>query len=135
MAGVAFAVEGDGVGFATESYAASALYTTLANRSGARWRIKAANNLDSKSQLRRASKVKKAVRKTKGKSVFVVHGRDEALRKSMFDFLRALGLLPLEWDHALKQARSKGATHTWAISSTRSWRRRRRWSSCSLRTT
>src|SRR5664279_1374652 len=43
MAGVAFAVEGDGVGFATESYAASALYTTLANRSGARWRIKAAN--------------------------------------------------------------------------------------------
>src|SRR5258707_9093895 len=43
---------------------------------------------------RRASKVKKAVRKTKGKSVFVVHGRDEALRKSMFDFLRALGLHP-----------------------------------------
>jgi hypothetical protein len=42
MAGVAFAVEGDGVGFATESYAASALYTTLANLSGARWRIKAA---------------------------------------------------------------------------------------------
>jgi len=28
MAGVAFAIEGDGVGFATESYAASALYTT-----------------------------------------------------------------------------------------------------------
>jgi hypothetical protein len=31
MAGVAFAVEGDGVGFATESYAASALCTTLAS--------------------------------------------------------------------------------------------------------
>jgi hypothetical protein len=45
MAGVAFAVEGDGVGFATESYAASALYTTLANRSGARWRIKAARRV------------------------------------------------------------------------------------------
>jgi hypothetical protein len=45
MAGVAFAVEGDGVGFATESYAASALYTTLANLSGARWRIKAASSL------------------------------------------------------------------------------------------
>jgi hypothetical protein len=28
---VAFAVEGDGVGFATESYAASALCTTLAS--------------------------------------------------------------------------------------------------------
>jgi len=60
-------------------------------------------------ELRRASKTKKPARKTKGKSVFVVHGRDEALRKSMFDFLRALNLNPLEWDHALKQARSKGA--------------------------
>ena len=43
MAGVAFAVEGDGVGFATESYAASALYTTLANLSGALWRIRRAS--------------------------------------------------------------------------------------------
>ena len=58
---------------------------------------------------RRASKAKKPARKTKGKSVFVVHGRDEALRKSMFDFLRALGLHPLEWDHALRQAKPKGA--------------------------
>jgi hypothetical protein len=39
MAGVAFAVEGHGVGFTTESYAASALYTTLASLSGAPWRI------------------------------------------------------------------------------------------------
>ena len=45
MAGVAFAVEGDGVGFATESYAASALYTTLANLSGAFWRIRRARCL------------------------------------------------------------------------------------------
>jgi hypothetical protein len=37
---VAFAVEGDGVGFATESYAASALYTTLANLSADLWRIR-----------------------------------------------------------------------------------------------
>jgi hypothetical protein len=43
MAGVAFAGEGDGVGFATESYAASALYTTLANLSGAFWRIRQAS--------------------------------------------------------------------------------------------
>jgi len=35
MAGVAFAGDGDGIGFATESYAASALYTTLASLSGA----------------------------------------------------------------------------------------------------
>src|ERR1700720_3532574 len=40
MAGVAFATEGDGFGFATESYAASALYTTLASLSGALWRIR-----------------------------------------------------------------------------------------------
>src|SRR3954467_14801022 len=42
MAGGAFAVEGDGVRFATESYAASALYTTLASLSGALWRIRRA---------------------------------------------------------------------------------------------
>jgi len=42
MAGVAFAVEGDGVGFATESYAVSALYTTLANLSADLWRIRRA---------------------------------------------------------------------------------------------
>jgi len=42
---VAFAVEGDGVGFATESYATSALYTTLANLSGALWRIRRAKAL------------------------------------------------------------------------------------------
>ena len=40
MAGVAFAVEGDEVGFATESYAASALYTTLASLSCALSRIR-----------------------------------------------------------------------------------------------
>src|SRR5664279_6511902 len=43
MAAVAFAVEGDGVGFATESYAASAFYTTLASLSGALWRIRWVN--------------------------------------------------------------------------------------------
>jgi hypothetical protein len=46
MAGVAFAVEGDGVGFATESYAASALYTTLASLSCALSRIRRANRHD-----------------------------------------------------------------------------------------
>lgn len=43
----------------------------------------------------------------KDNSVFVVHGRDEELRKSMFSFLRALGLRPIEWSQALDQA--KGA--------------------------
>jgi uncharacterized protein with beta-barrel porin domain len=44
---VAFTVDGDGVGFATESYAASALYTTLASLSGAFWRIRRASSSSS----------------------------------------------------------------------------------------
>ena len=35
------------------------------------------------------------------KDVFVVHGRNEALRRSMFSFLRSVGLHPLEWEKAL----------------------------------
>src|ERR1019366_2774984 len=42
---LAFAVEGDGVGFATESYAASALCTTLASLSGTLWRIRRARRV------------------------------------------------------------------------------------------
>ena len=49
----------------------------------------------------------KVVSRPKDNSVFVVHGRDEPLRKSLFAFLRALGLKPMEWADALAQA--KGA--------------------------
>ncbi len=52
-----------------------------------------------------AAPAKKAKRPTRGKTVFVVHGRDAALRESMFAFLRALDLQPLEWDQAIKRAR------------------------------
>src|SRR5437764_570893 len=38
------------------------------------------------------------ISKTKDNSVFVVHGRNDKLRRSLFDFLRALGLKPLEWE-------------------------------------
>ena len=31
-------------------------------------------------------------------NVFVVHGRDEQVRRAMFDLLRRLGLHPLEWE-------------------------------------
>lgn len=34
------------------------------------------------------------------RSVFVVHGRNKTLRDSMFGFLRALGLSPIEWETA-----------------------------------
>lgn len=33
--------------------------------------------------------------------VFVVHGRNETLRRSVFDFLRAIGLKPIEWSQAV----------------------------------
>ena len=35
----------------------------------------------------------------------MVHGRDDALRKAMFDFLRALDLAPQEWQQALAAAK------------------------------
>lgn len=35
------------------------------------------------------------------KHVFVVHGRNENLRLSMFNFLRAIGLTPIEWSKAI----------------------------------
>ena len=33
------------------------------------------------------------------RSVFIIHGRNEVLKKSMFDFLRSVDLKPLEWSH------------------------------------
>lgn len=36
------------------------------------------------------------------RTVFVVYGRDEKVRRAFFDFLRALGLRPLEWEELLK---------------------------------
>jgi predicted nucleotide-binding protein len=44
--------------------------------------------------------------KPPSKNVFVVHGRNIAVRKSMFEFLRAIGLNPLEWDTLLTATRS-----------------------------
>ena len=44
------------------------------------------------------------------KTVFVVHGRNDKLRVSMFNFLRALGLNPLEWSQAI-QATQKASPY------------------------
>jgi predicted nucleotide-binding protein len=54
---------------------------------------------------RTGKKAKPAKKLPKDNTIFVVHGRDDALRKSMFDFLRALDLNPKEWDHVLREAR------------------------------
>lgn len=40
------------------------------------------------------------------KKIFVVHGRDEVRRKSMFRFLRSIGLNPLEWSKGVKDTGS-----------------------------
>ena len=37
----------------------------------------------------------------RGNSVFVVHGRNERLRRAVFQFLRAAGVHPIEWSKAI----------------------------------
>lgn len=53
-----------------------------------------------KDEMRRPSKTEET-ESTNRKTVFVVHGRDENLRRAMFDFLRSIGLNPLEWTQAI----------------------------------
>ena len=47
-------------------------------------------------------KIPQAPKTTSTKKVFVVHGRSDKLRESMFNFLRALGLNPIEWSQAIQ---------------------------------
>ena len=65
------------------------------------------SSVEEVSRLSNRTKRVKARSKAKDNSVFVVHGRNDALRKSLFDFLRSLGLNPLEWSKAVLLA--KGA--------------------------
>lgn len=46
------------------------------------------------------SEVKEGVRAAET-DVFVVHGRNQAARDALFVFLRAIGLRPIEWSHAV----------------------------------
>jgi predicted nucleotide-binding protein len=48
------------------------------------------------------------------RDVFVIHGRDERLRTGMFDFLRSLGLNPMEWSRAVELT-GKGAPYVGEI--------------------
>ncbi|RLK60903.1 TIR domain-containing protein [Actinokineospora cianjurensis] len=47
-----------------------------------------------------------------GRDVFVIHGRNKKARREFFDFLRAIGLRPIEWGEA--QARvPDGSPNIW----------------------
>lgn len=50
----------------------------------------------------------------KERDVLVVYGRDEAVRASVFQFLCALGLNPLEWGELVKRT-GKASPHVWAV--------------------
>lgn len=55
--------------------------------------------------LRPLTKAKKAPKPTKDNSMFVVHGRDTKLNTDMYAFLSSIGIVPMEWDHAIKAAK------------------------------
>jgi len=64
-----------------------------------------------------ASQETMAVKKNdpeKKRTVFVVHGRNEKLRESMFQFLRAIDLKPLEWGQCVS-ATGKGSPYVGEI--------------------
>jgi predicted nucleotide-binding protein len=45
------------------------------------------------------------VKATKDNSMFVVHGRDAKLNQDMYAFLASIGIVPMEWDQAIKAAK------------------------------
>ncbi|MEV6578261.1 nucleotide-binding protein [Streptomyces sp. NPDC051582] len=47
---------------------------------------------------------------TDPRKVFVIHGRNELARKGLFEFLRAIGLDPIEWSEAI-QMTGKGSPY------------------------
>jgi predicted nucleotide-binding protein len=49
----------------------------------------------------RRQKAKSSQNVKAGNRVFVVHGRNEKIRKALFAFLRSLGIQPIEWNRAL----------------------------------
>ena len=86
-------------------------YATQAELERVRAAISGGNSLSSmsaaQSAVERPRRVSEPARKaakvsrTKDSSVFVVYGRDEGLRKAMFEFLLELRLNPIEWNKAV----------------------------------
>jgi predicted nucleotide-binding protein len=60
--------------------------------------VASSGNASKKNKTKRPRKVQQR----RGTTVFVVHGRNLAARDAVFNFLRSIGLRPLEWTQALK---------------------------------
>ncbi len=90
-------------GLSFQKYATKDELSELRGHASVPHQVAGASPSPPRSTARRA-KAKVSTR-PKDNTVFVVHGRDEVLRKSMFAFLRALGLKPMEWGDALAEAK------------------------------
>ncbi len=58
-----------------------------------------------------SSIIRKSVSKMSNRNVFVIHGRNEKSRIALFALLRAGGLIPMEWSHAIHSASSGAAPY------------------------
>jgi len=56
-----------------------------------------------RASVRKLKAVPKPHKPVRGRRVFVVHGRNEPLRKALFEFLKALDLQPIEWTVGIKE--------------------------------
>lgn len=57
-----------------------------------------------KGKSKRSDKKRTKASTRRGTSVYVVHGRNDKMRRAMFSFLRSVGLTPIEWRKAIKLA-------------------------------
>ena len=91
-------------GLSFQKYATKDDLAELRGHGNVHHQVMSADSVPVRAARRAKSKI---ASRPRDNTVFVVHGRDSALRKSMFGFLRALGLKPMEWGDALAEA--KGA--------------------------
>lgn len=58
---------------------------------------------DSQDAGKTGSEMSSSADRSRGNSVFLIHGRDSAVVVAMKQFLRSLGIKVVEWDHAVSQ--------------------------------
>jgi len=62
-------------------------------------KLKSNNESEASQEIRTEPIIKGEINK---RAVFVIHGRNEEIRNAMFEFLRAIGLEPIEWEKAIQ---------------------------------